>query len=100
VSELTGISGYTLRDDEQEGLLADPVDRDGAGHRVFAEDHVERLRVCTKMRATGMSLAHMRRYAKLQRRGSDTVRERYEILRQHEQKECATNSPSFRKHST
>jgi DNA-binding transcriptional MerR regulator len=86
VSKLTGLSGHTLRYYEQERLLPDPVDRDGAGHRVFTEEHVEWLRVCTKMRATGMSLDHIRRYAELQRRGPDTVRERYEILREHEKK--------------
>jgi DNA-binding transcriptional MerR regulator len=86
VSKLTGLTGHTLRYYEQEGLLPDVVDRDGAGHRVFTEEHVEWLRVCTKMRATGMSLDHIRRYAQLQRRGPDTVRERYAILREHEQK--------------
>jgi DNA-binding transcriptional MerR regulator len=86
VSRRTGLSGHTLRFYEQEGIFPEPVERDGAGHRVFTEAHVEWLLVATKMRASGMSLPDIRRYAELQRRGPDTVRERYEILRGHEQK--------------
>ena len=85
-SQRTGLSGHTLRFYEQEGLLPDPVARDSAGHRVFTEDQVQWLLVCTKMRSSGMSLPDIRRYAELQRGGSDTVRERYEILRGHERK--------------
>ena len=55
VSERTGMSGHTLRFYEQEGLLPDPVERDGAGHRVFSEDQVQWLLVCSKMRSSGMS---------------------------------------------
>jgi DNA-binding transcriptional MerR regulator len=86
VSERTGLSGHTLRFYEGEGLLPDPVERDGAGHRVFSEDQVQWLLVCSKMRSSGMSLPHIRRYAELMQGGPDTVGERYEILREHEQK--------------
>ena len=86
VSERTGLSDHTLRFYEQEGLFVDPVERDGAGHRVFTEEQVQWLLVCSKMRSSGMSLPHIRRYAELMRGGPDTVGERYEILREHEAK--------------
>jgi DNA-binding transcriptional MerR regulator len=86
VSERTGLTGHTLRFYEKEGLLPDPVERDGAGHRVFTEDQIQWLLVCSKMRSSGMSLPHIRRYAELMQGGPTTVGERYEILREHEQK--------------
>ena len=86
VSERTGLTGHALRYYEQEQLFVEPVQRDGAGHRVFSEEQVQWLLVCSKMRSSGMSLEHIRRYAVLMRRGPDTVGERYEILREHEQK--------------
>src|ERR1700749_3766919 len=86
VSERPGLTGHTLRFYETEGLLPDPVERDGAGHRVFTEEQVQWLLVCSKMRSSGMSLPHIRRYAELMQGGPDTVGERYEILREHEQK--------------
>ena len=86
VSERTGLSGHTLRFYEQEQLFVEPVARDAAGHRVFTEEQVQWLLVCSKMRSSGMSLEHIRRYAALMRQGADTVRDRYEILREHEHK--------------
>ncbi len=85
-SERTGLSGHTLRYYEQERLFVNPVERDGAGHRVFSEEQIQWLLVCSKMRSSGMSLDHIRRYAELMRGGPATVGERYEILREHEQK--------------
>jgi DNA-binding transcriptional MerR regulator len=86
VAERTGLSGHTLRFYENEGLFPWPVARDAAGHRAFTEDQVQWLLVCSKLRASGMSLPDIRRYAQLMDGGSDTVRERYAILRGHEQK--------------
>jgi DNA-binding transcriptional MerR regulator len=86
VAERTGLSGHTLRFYESEGLLPDPVERDGAGHRVFSEDQVQWLLVCSKMRSSGMSLPDIRRYAELTREGPGTVAERFEVLRSHERK--------------
>jgi DNA-binding transcriptional MerR regulator len=86
VSELTGLSGYTLRFYEKEGLFGVPVDRDAAGHRVYTEQQVDWLRVCAKLRSSGMSLPDIRRYAELFAEGPHTVPERHAILAGHEQK--------------
>ncbi|OLR94227.1 MerR family transcriptional regulator [Actinokineospora bangkokensis] len=86
VSEMTGLSTHTLRFYEKEGLFVGPVERNSAGRRVFGEEEVAWLRVCTRLRSSGMSLADIRRYAELARAGAGNERERFEILRAHEAK--------------
>lgn len=85
VSALTGLSTHTLRFYEQEGLLA-PVRRDAAGRRVFVQQEVEWLRVCMKLRSSGMPLPEIHRYAQLARQGAGNEAERLEILRRHEER--------------
>lgn len=86
VSTLTGLSTHTLRFYEQEGLLVEPVRRNSAGRRVFTDQEVGWLKVCTKLRSSGMSLPDIRRYAELVREGPGTEAERFQLLRQHEAK--------------
>ena len=84
VSELTGLTTHTLRFYEQEELFFAPVRRNAAGRRVFTGQEVEWLKVCTKLRSSGMPLPEIRRYAQLAREGSGNEAERFEILRRHE----------------
>jgi DNA-binding transcriptional MerR regulator len=84
VSALTGLTTHTLRFYEQEGLFAAPVRRNAAGRRVFTREEVEWLRVCSKLRSSGMPLPEIRRYAELAREGAGNETERFEILRRHE----------------
>jgi DNA-binding transcriptional MerR regulator len=84
VSERTGLSTHTLRFYEKEGLFIEPVRRDTAGRRLFSEQEIGWLRVCCKLRSTGMPLPDIRRYAELVRAGAGTVEERFRILRGHE----------------
>jgi DNA-binding transcriptional MerR regulator len=86
VSALTGLTTHTLRFYEQEGLFAEPVRRNTAGRRVFTDQEVGWLKVCTKLRSSGMSLPDIRRYAELVREGPGNETERFEILRRHEAK--------------
>jgi DNA-binding transcriptional MerR regulator len=44
------------------------------------------LKVCTKLRSSGMPLPEIRRYAQLAREGAGNEAERFEILRRHEAK--------------
>lgn len=83
VSALTGLATHTLRFYEQEGLVA-AVRRNTAGRRVFAEEDVAWLKVCGKLRSSGMPLPEIRRYAELARQGAGTETERFDILRRHE----------------
>ena len=86
VSALTGLTTHTLRFYEQEGLFFAPVRRNAAGRRVFNEEEVEWLKVCTKLRSSGMPLPEIRRYAGLVLEGAGNEAERFEILRGHEAK--------------
>jgi DNA-binding transcriptional MerR regulator len=84
VSERTGLSRHTLRFYEKEGLFIGLVQRNAAGRRVFSEQEIGWLNVCSKLRSTGMPLPDIRRYVELVRAGSGTVEERFLVLREHE----------------
>lgn len=86
VSARTGLSTHTLRFYEQEGLFIGPVRRNAAGRRVFTAEEVMWLRVCAKLRSSGMPLAPIHRYAQLVRQGASTVDERLRLLQEHEAK--------------
>jgi len=84
VGARTGLTTHTLRFYEKEGLFPVPVRRDPAGRRVFTEEDVEWLRVCTKLRSSGMPLPSMRAYVDLVVAGPGNEDERLAILQQHE----------------
>jgi DNA-binding transcriptional MerR regulator len=89
VAERTGLSVHALRFYEREGIFADPVGRGANGHRIYSEDHLEWLDTCTNLRASGMPLAEIRRYAELIREGSGNERERLSLLRRHRERVSA-----------
>jgi DNA-binding transcriptional MerR regulator len=78
----SGLSAYTLRYWERAGLL-EPVSRNGSGHRRYAEQDLERIKFLTKLRATGMPIRQVRRYAELLNGGDDTEEERLALLESH-----------------
>ncbi|MER7277764.1 MerR family transcriptional regulator [Dactylosporangium sp. NPDC000244] len=84
VSERTGLSAHTLRYYERAGLL-DPPDRGTNGHRRYSDVDLGMLRILTRLKATGMSIAEMRRYAELCRVGPDTFDSRRVLLEKHRQ---------------
>jgi len=86
VSARIGLTTHTLRFYEQEGLFAAPVRRNSAGRRVFTEDEVEWLKVCMRLRSSGMPLPEIRRYAQLVLAGPGNETERLDLLRAHEAK--------------
>ncbi|HVV24770.1 MAG TPA: MerR family transcriptional regulator [Pseudonocardiaceae bacterium] len=80
----TGISTHTLRFYEREGLLTAPVARNGSGWRRYSPKDLEWIVVCTKLRATGMPLRAIRRYAELVRSGPGNEVERLALLEEHQ----------------
>ncbi|RKR76467.1 MerR family transcriptional regulator [Frondihabitans australicus] len=84
VGEQTGLTAHTLRFYEKERLFPLPIRRDSAGRRVFSTEEVEWLRVCTKLRSSGMPIPAIRRYAELVLEGSGNEQERLALLREHE----------------
>lgn len=79
----TGLSAHTLRYYERIGLL-DPVDRAPSGHRRYSAGDLAWVAFLTRLRATGMPIRQMQRFAMLRRQGEDTLRERRELLEAHE----------------
>jgi DNA-binding transcriptional MerR regulator len=80
----TGLSPYTLRYYEREGLLAGPVPRSEGGRRVYAETHIEWLMACKRLRASGMPLRAIARFINLAKAGPATEAERLSLLREHQ----------------
>jgi DNA-binding transcriptional MerR regulator len=77
-----GLSAYTLRWYEQEGLLA-PVGRDSAGRRRYSQADLDWLLLLIRLRRTGMPVRDMRRYAELVRAGDHTRPDRLALLTAH-----------------
>ena len=79
---LTGLSAHTLRYYEREGLLG-PIARAGSGHRRYSGQDVALIEFLGRLRATGMSIRGMKRFADLRRGGDATIRERRALLEGH-----------------
>ncbi|MEU2064891.1 MerR family transcriptional regulator [Streptomyces sp. NPDC013455] len=84
VAERSGLSVHALRFYEREGLFANPVRRLSNGRRIYREQDLEWLAICTKLRSSGMPLAMIRQYIELVRQGPGNEHERLELLRRHE----------------
>jgi DNA-binding transcriptional MerR regulator len=80
----TGRSVHTIRWYEEQGLLP-PVPRLGS-HRVYSNRHVEWLELMERLRASGMSVAELRRYTSLAQRGAPTVPQTLEVLLAHRER--------------
>lgn len=89
VAERTGLSVHALRFYEREGLFTEAVRRDAGGRRVYREDALEWLTVCIKLRASGMPLTAIRRYAELVRAGLGNEQQRIAIMREHREQVVA-----------
>ncbi|MFD7259713.1 MerR family transcriptional regulator [Streptomyces sp. NPDC059874] len=79
VEARTGLTQHTLRWYERIGLMPH-VDRSHSGQRRFSDQDLHWLAFVGKLRATGMSVADMVRYAELVREGEHTVDERRALL--------------------
>ncbi|MFD7905118.1 MerR family transcriptional regulator [Kitasatospora sp. NPDC059747] len=84
VAQRTGLSVHALRFYEREGLFANPVRRLSNGRRIYHEEDLEWLAICTKLRSSGMPLAMIRQYIELARQGTGNEHQRLELLRRHE----------------
>ncbi|MDU4694452.1 MAG: MerR family transcriptional regulator [Paenibacillus sp.] len=79
VTELTGISPYTLRFYEKEGVLPQ-VERDANGVRLYREINIDWINTVQALRSTGLSLEEIKHYTELYLRGEETLQERKVIL--------------------
>ena len=83
VATRTGRSVHAIRWYEAQGLVPG-VERDGGGRRVYTEHHVGWLEFMDRLRGTGMSVAQMRAYTALVKKGSAALGERRALLRAHQ----------------
>lgn len=78
-----GLSADTLRYYEKDGLLLRPVPRSSSGHRQYDEPDLRWIKLVTCLRATGMPIRDVRRYAALVREGDGNEEERLALLHAH-----------------
>jgi DNA-binding transcriptional MerR regulator len=81
-AEQVGLTTYTLRWYEQEGLV-EPVGRDSAGRRRYTQQDLDWLILLTRLRRTGMPVRDMRQYAELAREGDRTLAARRRLFEAH-----------------
>jgi DNA-binding transcriptional MerR regulator len=79
----TGVSVHTLRYYERAGLVVGAVDRTASGRRRYHHVDLQWIKICTKLRATGMPIRSIRRYAELVAAGRGNEQERLDLLEAH-----------------
>lgn len=85
VSDLLGISIYTLRYYEDLGIL-DHVKRDAQGRRQFSQSDILVLNTVECLKQTGMPLKKIKHYVDLVAQGLPTVAERLTIFEEQQKK--------------
>jgi DNA-binding transcriptional MerR regulator len=79
----TGVSVHTLRYYERAGLVVTAVDRTAGGRRRYQQQDLKWIKICTKLRATGMPIKTIRRYAELVSAGPGNEQERLALMEAH-----------------
>ena len=79
----TGVSTHTLRYYERAGLVVTAVDRTAGGRRRYHQLDLDWIVICTRLRATGMPIRTIRRYAQLVSAGPGNEQERLALLEAH-----------------
>ncbi|TQL69945.1 MerR family transcriptional regulator [Nocardioides albertanoniae] len=82
VAERTGLTTHTLRYYERDGLMLG-VGRNRSGHRAYSEGDLGWITLITRLRATGMPIREIRRYAEMVRSGEGNEEARLGLLRAH-----------------
>lgn len=82
VSEKTGLSIYTLRYYDKEGLLP-LVKRSQSGIRKFTDNDIDWLGLICCLKNSGMSIDNIKEFMNLCLQGNDTMEVRKEILLKH-----------------
>lgn len=79
----TGVTAHTLRYYERAGLVVTRVDRTTGGRRRYRQLDLDWIKVCTRLRATGMPIKTIRDYAQLVAAGHGNERERLALMETH-----------------
>jgi DNA-binding transcriptional MerR regulator len=79
----SGVSVHTLRYYERAGLVITAVDRTHGNRRRYRQQDLDWISMCTRLRATGMPIRSIRRYAELVAAGRGNEQERLALLEAH-----------------
>lgn len=82
-SRRVGISEYTLRYYEKEGLIS--PNRNPNGIRYYTAEDVEWMTFLMNLKSTGMKMADLRKYIVLRAQGKSTLQERREMLKERQE---------------
>lgn len=82
LSAKTGLSAHTIRYYERIGLLPFAM-RDASGQRSYDTSILKWIEFLSRLKATGMPIRNMQRYAKLREQGDSTNEERQNLLIKH-----------------
>lgn len=79
VAEMMGLSVYTVRYYDNEGLIPD-VGRTATNARVFSDYNIRWFKVVHCLRATGLSIESIRDYISMCAQGDSTIPQRAELI--------------------
>ena len=82
-SKVTGLGIHTLRYYEHENLIV-PL-RNASNRRRYSEKDIAWIAFIKRLKATGMPIKEIKKYASLRAKGDVTLSERMEMLIQHRQ---------------
>ena len=82
-SKVTGLGIHTLRYYEHENLIV-PL-RNASNRRRYSEKDIAWIAFIKRLKATGMPIKEIKKYAALRAKGDVTLSERMEMLIQHRQ---------------
>lgn len=82
-ARLTDLGVHTLRYYEQEGLLC--PERNASNRRCYSESDLAWVDFIKRLKATGMPIKEIKRYAELRAIGESTLNERMEMLIEHQE---------------
>ena len=85
VSEKTGLSPFTIRYYDKEGLIPF-VERSQAGRRLFSDADLRRLELVCCLKNTGMSIAEIKKFISWEIEGDEDYALRLEMLEAHRKK--------------
>ncbi len=85
MAKTTGLTEYTLRYYERIGLVKFIARKDN-GHRQYSSNDLQWIEFLMRLRATGMPIRDMQRFAELRYQGDKTVAKRKAMLIVHLEK--------------
>lgn len=83
-SKIVGLSEYTLRFYEKEGLIK--VNRDANNIRIYSDENKLWIEALLHLKKTGMSLKDMKKFAMWGHIGDETMDDRLALLKNHRKK--------------